>query len=180
MDEEQDDPTYHVTKSLKTRIARWSLKEEIPLWKMYAAANTAGWKGGEAYKDDIRVEKRKDNFWNYKGGTYSFPTKKRRLLESEAKKTRRPCNRRPSHKRVSRKSDEEWGAMRDGEIKDLLISDSNSVETGDIQRQPMNLVLVEEAVSCIKSPTVDELLEGSLSEGDKGQCTEEEWYKKED
>jgi hypothetical protein len=40
--------------------------------------------------------------------------------------------------------------------------------------------LVEEAVSCIKSPTVDELLEGSLSEGDKGQCTEEEWYKKED
>ncbi len=48
-----------------------------------------------------------------------------------------------------------------------------------MQRQPKSPALVGEAPIFCKSPIVDKLLEGSLSEGDTEWCDGEEWYKKE-
>jgi hypothetical protein len=88
--------------------------------------------------------------------------KKKKVCGNEDRRGRKTHRRRMKGLRLSERSDMEWGARKDAEIRDLLSSGSSEGE----EKSPSETIKMtgsrKSRLPMMRAQTVDEFLEGSL------------------
>ncbi len=126
--------------------------------------------------------KEKDDIWKEEKVMYSpMARRKRKTSRDEDGREMRTHRRRVKRMKLSKKSNKDWEIRKkDAEIRDLLSSNSTKNEGGHPIRTIKLTREVEVQINEGKGPTVDELLQRSLSEVDRERCDSEEQREEEE
>jgi hypothetical protein len=132
--------------------------------------------------NDNICPKEKDDIWKEEKVMYSpMARRKRKTSRDEDGREMRTHRRRVQRRKLSKNSDKDWEIRKkDAEIRDLLSSNSTKNKGGHPVRPIKSTRQLKVQINEGKGPTVDELLEGSLSEVDRERCDSEEQCEEEE